>query len=178
MNNAKEVMVHTAIGDGMIDRNGSAVAVARMDVDRSYGGIGLLLQKFIRDSDEAAWEEIKTKINYTYKNLDAALSALEKETPFLSQIHERLRKGQKLLFKPNLVSVESFEPYTFGSSLGSTAVTEWAFVAAVMRWFHDRAGISYYQMSIGEAATAMSGITAGFRHLKKTGRPVTTEAAI
>jgi len=178
MNKSKEGMVHTAIGDGMIDRNGSAVAVARMDVDRSYGGIGLLLQKFIRDSDGAAWEEIKTKINYTYKNLDEALSSLEKETPFLSQINERLQKGQKLLFKPNMVSVESFEPYTFGPSLGSTAVTEWAFVAAVMRWFHDKAGISYYQMSIGEAASAMSGITAGFQHLKKTGRPVTTEATI
>jgi uncharacterized protein (DUF362 family) len=178
MNKSKEVMVHTAIGDGMIDRNGSAVAVARMDVDRSYGGIGLLLQKVIRDSNTSAWEEIKTKINYTYKNLDEALSALEKETPFLSQIHERLRKGQKLLFKPNLVSVESYEPYTFGPSPGSTGVTDWAFVAAVMRWFHDQAGISYYQMSIGEAATAMSSFAAGYRHLKKTGRPVTTEAVI
>jgi len=178
MNKAKEVMVHTDIGDGMLDRNGSAVTVARMDVDKAYGGIGLLLPKVIRDSDQSAWEEIKTKINYTYENLDAALSALEKETPFLSQINERLKKGQKLLFKPNLVSVESFEPYTFGSSLGSTAVTDWAYVAAVMRWFHDQAGISYYQMSLGEAATAMSGIAAGFRHLKKAGRPVTTEAAI
>jgi hypothetical protein len=178
MNKASDGLVHTAMGDGVIDRTGSAVAVARMDVDKAYGGIGLLLQKVIRDSDQAAWEEIKTKINYTYENLDRALSALEEETPFLFQINERLQKGQKLLFKPNIVSVESFEPYTFGSSPGSSAITEWAFVAAVMRWFHDQAGISYYQMCIGEAATAMSGITAGFRPLKKTGRPVTTEAAI
>ena len=178
MNKATDGLVHTAIGDGKIDSKGSAVAVARMDVDKAYGGIGLLLQKFIRDSDKAAWEEIKTKINYTYENLDKALSVLEQETPFLSPINERLQRGQKLLFKPNIVSVESFEPYTLGPSPGSSAITEWAFVAAVMRWFHDKAGISYYQMCIGEAATAMSGITAGFRHLKKTGRPVTTEAAI
>ncbi len=178
MNKVKEVMVHTAIGDGMLDRNGAAIAVSRMDVDKAYGGIGLLLQKVIRDSDGAAWKEIKTKINYMYENLGEALFALEQETPFLSQIRERLKKGQKLLFKPNLVSVESFEPYTFGPSIGSTAVTEWAFVAAVMRWFHDQAGISYYQMSIGEAATALSAMAAGFQHLKKAGRPVTTEAVI
>ncbi len=47
-----------------------------------------------------------------------------------------------------------------------------------MRWFHDRAGISYFQMSLGEAATAMSSVAANYRYIKKTGRPVTTEAVI
>ena len=178
MTKTMEVPVHTAIGDGGADRNGSAVAVARMDVEKSYKGIGLLLQKFIRDADGIAWEEIKNKINYTYKNLDRVLSALEKEKPFISGIQERVQKGQKLLFKPNLVSAESYEPYTYSPSPGSTAITEWAFVAAVMRWFHDQAGIRFYQMMLGEAATVMSGVAAHYRHIKKTGRPVTTEAVM
>jgi hypothetical protein len=178
MNKPMEKLVHTAIGDGLIDQNDSAVTVARMDVEKSYKGIGPLLQKYIRDADGAAWEEIKGKINYTYINLDRALSALEKETPFLSPIHERIKKGQKLLFKPNLVSAESYEPYTQSPSPGSTAMTEWAFVAAVMRWFHDQAGISYYQMMLGEAATVMSGVAAHYCLIKKTGRSVTTEAVM
>ena len=75
-------LVHSAIGDGPLDRDGAAVAVARMEVEKSYQGIDLLLQKFIGQADESAWEEIKTKIDYTYRNLDRALSALEKETHF------------------------------------------------------------------------------------------------
>lgn len=178
MKEAKEGMVHSALGDGMLDRNGAAVAVARMDVEKSYRGIDLLLQKFIRDSDGAAWNEIKAKIDYTYESLDVALSALEKEVSFLSSINKRLKQGQKLLFKPNLVSTENIDPYTYGPTAGSTSNTEWSFVAAVMRWFHDKAGISYYHMSLGEAASAMSSVAANYRHIKKAGRPVTTEAVI
>jgi hypothetical protein len=175
---SEELIVHTAIGDRKIDNDGPPLAVARMDVQKSYAGIGLLLQKVIRDQDEAAWEAVKDKIHYTYENMAHALSALEKETAFLTAIHERLGKGQKLLFKPNLVSAESIDPYTYSPAPGSTAMTEWAFVAAVMRWFHDQADISYYQMCLGEAATVMSGYAAGYRQIKKTGRPVTTEAVM
>ena len=178
MNKATEGLLHTAIGDGIIDRTGSALAVARMDVHKSYGGIGLLLQKVIRDHDKAAWEDIKNKINYTYENLDRSLSALEQETPFLSQIMKVSGRVRNCCSNRTSVSAESIEPYTYSPAPGSTAMTEWAFVAAVMRWFHDQAGISYYQMSLGEAATVMSGYAAGYRQLKKTGRPVTTEAVI
>ena len=73
-----------------------------------------------------------------------ALSALEKETHFLPIIHKRLQQGQKLLFKPNLVSTENIDPYHFGPTIGSSGNTEWPFVAAVMRWFHDRAGIQLF----------------------------------
>ena len=47
----KEKLIHTALGDGMIDKAGAAVAVARMDVKKSYKGTGPLLQKVINISD-------------------------------------------------------------------------------------------------------------------------------
>ena len=54
----KEKFIHTAIGDGQLEANGAAVAVTRMEVEKSYRGVDLLLRKFIRDSDRAAWDEI------------------------------------------------------------------------------------------------------------------------
>jgi len=176
--NLKGKMIQTALGDGVIDKDGAAVAVARMDVKKSYKGTGPLLQRVIRDADEAAWHDIRAKIDYTYENVAAALNALEAETRFLAPLRERLGLGQKLLFKPNLVSTENIDPYSYGSSPASTGNTEWAFVAAVMRWFHDQAGISYYRMCLGEAATALSSVAAHYRHIKTAGRPVTTEAVI
>jgi hypothetical protein len=177
-NNSNGTIVNTAIGSESIDNKGAALAVAHLDVAKSYQGVDLLLQKSIRDKDLEAWETIKAKINYTYQNLDVALTALEKETGFLKTIKARLTKGQKILFKPNLVAIENISPYNFGPLPASNANTEWAFVAAVMRWFHDKAGISYYQMSIGEAATAMACVAADYSHIKDGDRPVTTEAAI
>jgi hypothetical protein len=176
MSTTGERIIQTELGEGLMDREGAAVAVARLDVEKSYKDVGLLLQKVIRDGDEGAWREIKAKIHYTYENLDAALSTLEEEAPFLSRIRERLSRGQKLLFKPNLVNAEGINPFTHGPFVGTTSNTEWPFVAAVMRWFHDRAGVSYYQMSLGEAATCMSSIAGSYSHIK--GSPVTTEAVI
>ncbi len=176
MSTTGERTILTDVGKGLIDREGSAVAVTRMDVEKSYKDVGRLLQRVIRDNDEGAWQEIGSKIHYTYDNLDAALSALEEETPFLSRIRERLNQGQKLLFKPNLVNAEGINPFTHGPFIGTTSNTEWPFVAAVMRWFHDRAGVSYYQMSLGEAATCTSSIAGSYSHIK--GSPVTTEAVI
>jgi hypothetical protein len=149
-----------------------------MDVNSSYVGVGQLLQEYINYSSQEAWEKIKTKIDYTYSNLDFALSSLEAETDFSREIASRLGKGQKLLFKPNLVSVNNIDPQTHGPALGNTACTEWPFIAALMRWFHDKLDISYYQMAVGEAATGMSSAAGQYSMLKSAGRPVTTEAAI
>ena len=172
------IMIQSIVGKGQTDRDGAAVAVARMDVKRSYKGMASLLQKVIRDADESAWQDIREKIDYTYANVDTALTALERETGFLAAVRQRIDLGQKLLFKPNLVSTESIDPYTYGSAPGSTGNTEWPIVAAVMRWFHDKAGISYYRMCLGEAATALSSVAAHYRHIKTEGRSVTTEAVI
>ena len=158
--------VNTAIGQGITDNSGAAVAVARLDVDKSYKDVDLLLQKFIDKKDQEAWGKIRTKIGYTYQGLNIVLTALEKEAGFLAPLKARLEQGQKILFKPNLIALENISPYNFDPLPGSNANTEWPFVAAVMRWFHDKAGISYYKMSIGEAATAMSCVAADYRDRK------------
>lgn len=178
MEKKRSGLIHTAIGEGSLDGNGAAVAVARLDVEKSYKGSDLLLRNFLREADQAAWKAITEKIDYTYQALDGAMSALEEKTQFLSAIDQRLQQGQKLLFKPNLVSTENIDPYTYGPMAGSSGNTEWLMVAAVMRWFHDRAGISYYHMCLGEAATALSSVAALYRQIKTTGRPVTTESVI
>jgi hypothetical protein len=89
-----------------------------------------------------------------------------------------LAKGQKLLFKPNLVFLTNIDPQTHGPDTGCTTVTELGFVAALMRWFHDKMNVSYHQMCAGEASTAVAA-TAGLYTLHHPqGKTVTTEAVI
>jgi len=171
-------MTNSVAKGGDRGNGAAAVAVARMAADKSYKGIPPLLKAVIRSTDEAAWGEIKAKIEYTYQHLDMALSALNQETAFLSQVRARIEGGQKLLFKPNLVNIETINPYTHLPLPGFIATTEWPFVAAVMRWFHDKGGISYYRMCLGEAATLSAALAAFYTHIKKGGRPVTAEAII
>jgi uncharacterized protein (DUF362 family) len=149
-----------------------------MAVDKSYPGIPPLLKAVIRNRDEAAWGEIKTRIDYTYRHLGAALAALDKETGMLARIEALIREGKRLLFKPNLVSIESINPYTHLPLTGSTATTAWPFVAAVMRWFHDEGRISFYRMALGDGATLSAVAAASYTLIKEKGRPVTAEAAI
>jgi uncharacterized protein (DUF362 family) len=178
MGKAKKGMMDSFAKGGDKGNGAAALAVARMEADKSYKGIAPLLKAVIRSTDEAAWGEIKAKIEYTYQHLDTALAALNQETAFLSQVRARIEQGQKLLFKPNLVNIETINPYTLLPLPGFIATTDWAFVAAVMRWFHDKGGISYYRMCLGEAATVSAALTAFYTHIKKGGRPVTAEAII
>lgn len=174
----KGMSVNSSIGRRKIDSTGSAVGVVRMDANKSYVGIGELLQDYINRSDQGAWEKIRAKIDYTYENLDLALAPLDAETGFSSEIKSRIEKGQKLLFKPNLVVLLNIDPQTHGPGEGSTTCTEWPFVAALMRWFHDKLDISYHQMALGEAATVMPAAAGLFSMLNPEGKSVTTEAAI
>lgn len=178
MDKAKSVVINSPIGKQEIDSGGSPIGVARLDVGKSYANIGELLQKYINDSDQDAWAEIKAKIDYTYESLDFALSSLEKETTFSQEINSRLEKGQKLLFKPNLVNPSNIDPQTHGPDLGYTACTEWGFIAALMRWFHDKIGVSYHQMTIGEAATAMTAMAGQYSVINPEGKTITPEAVI
>ncbi len=177
MAHTESVMVNSDIGEITLDQSGSALGVSRFEAEKSYPGISMLLKKVIETSDQDAWSQIKSKIDYTYENLNHALSALEKEEGFLSRIRQQAAEGRKLLFKPNLVTVENIEPYTHTMIPGTCANTEWAFVAAVMRWFHDIGKIRYDQMCLGEAASNSIFKAAQYSNLKKTGRPVTPEAA-
>lgn len=178
MTYTKGMSVNSSIGKRKADVTGSAVGVVRMDAAKSYVGTGELLQQYINQSDEEAWRKIKAKIDYTYENLDLALAALDAETGFGRGVAARVVKGQKLLFKPNLVNPRNIDPQTHGPDIGSTACTEWPFVTALMRWFHDKLDISYHQMALGEAASAMGAAAGFYSMLNPEAGPVTTEAVM
>lgn len=170
--------VDTPVGKQIVDSAGQPVGVVRVDVEKSYAGIGQLLKDFINGSDPAAWKSIQAKIDYTCECLDMALGPLEAETGFAGQVAERLDQGQKLFFKPNLVNPSNIDPQTHGPDMGSTTCTEWPFVAALMRWFHEKLDISYHQMALGEAATAMQACAQFYSRMAPEGCRVTPEAAI
>jgi hypothetical protein len=171
---SKAVVVDSALGQKQVDSEGAAISAVRMDVSRAYAGVPGLLQRVINDNEAAAWTEITTKIDYIYDNLDYALTGLDRETGFGAEVKEQLRSGKKLLFKPNLVAPEVIDPATHGEGLGAPVVTEWPFMAALMRWFHDKLEISYHQMAVGEAGTAMFILADKFTI--HTGKAISTEA--
>ena len=173
-----EMWIDSPLGNRLPDSAGSAVGVVRLDPEKSYAGVGLLLQQVINESSQEAWDKIKAKIDYTYEGLDLALAPLQEETGFEKEIKARLNQGQKLLFKPNLVFTINIDPQTHGPTPASTTCTEWPFMAALMRWFHDRMGVQYHQMTLGEAATVMSAAAGMFTMINPEGKTITTEAVI
>ena len=178
MNDFRPLIVDSPLGKRGIDHSGSPVGGVRVDPGKSYAGIGELLQEYINNRNQEAWKKIRVKIDYTYENLDLALGPLDEETGFSREVKSRTEKGQKLLFKPNLVTIFCIDPQTHGPDVGSTACTEWSFIAALMRWFHDKLGISYHKMALGEAATCMPAAAAQYTLANPEGKPITAEAAI
>jgi uncharacterized protein DUF362 len=172
------MIVESPLGRRPVDRDGAPVAVVRVDPRRSYADVGRLLQRYLNDSDQAAWAEIKARIDYTYETMDLALAPLASVTRLRDELAARVREGRKLLFKPNLVRPIVIDFQTRGPDRGSTACTEWAFMAALMRWFHDKLGIRYHQMSVGEAGTAIPALAAQYTALHAGQRRVTPEAVI
>jgi len=172
------IRIDSPLGRRLPDTAGSPIGVARLDPEKSYAGVGDLLQQVINDASPEAWDRIKGMIDYTYAGLDLALTPLKEETGLEGEIRKRLNRGQQLLFKPNLVSTFNIDPQTHGTGLGNTACTEWPFMAALMRWFHDRLGVRYHQMALGEAATVMSAAAGMFSLLNPAGKAITTEAVI
>jgi hypothetical protein len=169
--------VESSIGRVGLDKAGSAVGAVRMDPSASYIAIPLLLQKYINEGDKSAWGEIKGRIDYTCENAGKALSALDKETAFAREVKARVAKGQKLFFKPNLVNPNSIDPVSHGPGTVVT-MTPWGYVAAIMRWFHDELGITYHQMSLGEASTTMSAVAGAYTLMLKGKGMVTTQAVM
>ena len=79
------------------------------------------------------WAEIVSKIDYIFSGVSIALDALDKDTNFSSEVKSRIEQGQKLFFKPNIVSPATIDRITHGP--GNIGVcTPWEFTAAVMRW--------------------------------------------
>jgi Domain of unknown function (DUF362) len=178
MGTLKKLTVDSPIGRQETDNDGPPIGAVRLDASRSYSDLRPLLQTFINEGKQEVWEKIREKIDYTYESLDLALDPLDAETGFRTDIKARLESGQKLLFKPNIVSVGNIHPQTHGPDFGSTTCTEWPFIAALMRWFHDKSGVGYYRMSIGEAATVMPASTGLYSMANPDGREITVEAAI
>ena len=105
-----------------------------------------------------------------------ALGALEEEAGFGREIDGESREGPEAPVQADVVSPTNIDHQTHGPHWGSTACTEWPFIAALMRWFREKMNITYHQMAIGEAATAIPA-TAQF-YSRMAGHPVTPEATI
>lgn len=168
--------VHSSVGDVVLDSGGATVGVVRMNPQESYVDLPELLKKVIDGASESAWQTIKRKTDYTYACLDHAFQPLQEETGFGDMLRDELAAGKKLLLKPNLVNVICIDPRDHGPGLGYATCTAWPFVAALMRWLHDKLGISYHEMALGEAATSMAAASGYFTQL--CGKPITREAVI
>lgn len=172
------LFVDSPVGRERLDTSGSAVAVVRMDPSKAYAGVPELLKSVIDESSARAWENIKAKIDYIYVSLARALSLLEKETGFSEKVKAEVSAGKKLLFKPNLVNPSGIDPLTHGEGNAHSACTDWTVVAALMRWFHDELGVDYFNMMLGEAASATAMAAGIYTNVFTGGRKVTTEAVI
>jgi hypothetical protein len=144
--------VQSPLGKKQLDSTGAAIGAARMNPSEGYGANPILLKEYIDNGSEHAWREIRLRINNVYLTVSNAMEALDAEQPFSGDILQLLETGKKLLFKPNMVELPLIHPRTHGPALIGNA-TPWEFVAAVMRWFHDKCGVSYHQMAMGEAGT-------------------------
>ena len=175
MTGAGEV-VRTPLGEREPDSRGSAVGAARINPAGAYQEIPRLLKEFIDSGREPVWREIASRVDRVYEAVSAAMDALDKEVSFSAEVRRRVEEaGQDLFFKPNLVAPMTIDRLTHGP--GNIGVcTPWEFVAALMRWFHDRLGISYHHMSLGEGGSVVSA-TAGAASAM-LGRPVTTLAVM
>ncbi|WP_431062670.1 DUF362 domain-containing protein [Methanobacterium sp.] len=170
----KNIPLNSDIDNKKTDSQGSPVCGAKMDASKAYAEIPELLQKVINLDDEAAWATIVKKIDYIYDHIDYSLVSLDKETDFISKLQSEIQSGKKLLFKPNLVGPQVIDPDTHGEDLGAPICTDWSMIAALMRWFHDKLNIDYYQMALGEAST--SALLVGASYSLNSEKTVTTEA--
>jgi len=170
----ESLLFDTPIGKKKIDLEGSPVSGVRMEVSKAYAGIPVLLQKVIDQNDQNAWQEITNKIDYIYSNLDFSLGSLDKETGFGKEVQSQIKHGKRLLFKPNIVAPLVIDPTTHGEGSAAIIATEWSLIAALMRWFHDKLNIHYYQMALGEASTSTFLVAELFG--KTFGQTMTTEA--
>ena len=174
----RAIEVSSPVGIAKLDSNGSAIGAVRINPESSYAGVPMLLAEVINNGSKEAWAKIKAKIDNTYDCLCAAMKALDGETSFSNEVKTRVDRGRKILFKPNLVGPVNIDRNTHGPGNGSTICTSWPFVAAVMRWFHDKLEISYYQMTIGEAGSAVSATAAAYTRALGGKDTITTEALI
>src|SRR4030042_1299423 len=171
-------IVSSPIGRVKLDNRGSAIGAGRINPDQILD-IPVLLKDVIDNNNSKTWTEIVRKIDILYSCIATALAALNNETSFSGEVERKVNRGQKLLFKPNIVSPSCIDRMTHGPGIGSIAAcTDWYFIAALMRWFHDELSISYHQMSLGEGGTTMSATAAAYTLSLQGKGKVTTEALL
>jgi hypothetical protein len=137
---------------------GSLIGAVRVKPQLSYVGVPELLEKYIKEKDETAWHAIRERIDYTYGVLGHALWPVLLKDNLKDKILAEIKAGKKLFFKVNLINPKVLElagDGTPGTTTGVAACTDWAFVAALMRFFHDELGVRYSQMAVGEAGSLM-----------------------
>jgi hypothetical protein len=169
------MIVNSTTGRLPLDGTGSAVAAARLDPANTFAAVSQLMKEYIDNGSQKAWQDVKTIIDRVYAGVASTLDTLEAETAFSKEIKAQVSAGKRLFFKPNLVILPLIDYRTHGRGMpGSNA--EWAFTAAVIRWFHDRLGLSYHQMAMGEAGMTT---TAGAELASQLcGQTVTREAVL
>jgi hypothetical protein len=172
--NTQELIVDSPVGKIKLDSTGAPISCVRLNPADAYAEIPNLLQKYINNNDASAWAKITDKINYLYQNVDIALTNLNEKTDFIRKVKSELSLGKKLLFKPNAVSPNAIDPLSHGEGSDHCICTEWPLIAALMRWFHDRLGINYFQMALGEASSAT--FILAYTFSKYARRNITTEA--
>ena len=96
----------------------------------------------------------------------------------MSHFYNHRADGKGLQKHLYLVAPLCIDPATHGEGMGHTTCTEWPFMAALMRWFHDKMDISYHEMALGEAASATSAVGVLFSLQYNEGKPITTEAVM
>lgn len=171
-------IVDSPLGRLSIDSTGAPIGAVRMEPERAYSQIPTLLQKYINESDPAAWNQVREKIDYIYSSLDYALRPLTEATGFGDIVAAQAKEGKRVLFKPNIVSPLCIDPAAHGEGMGNPACTPWAFLAALLRWFHDKLDISYHSMAVGEAGTGISNASRLFGLMFNGGQPFPTEAVL
>jgi hypothetical protein len=73
-----QTIVETTLGKKPLDTSGSPVAAARMDPAQGYGENIFLIQKYINEGSEDAWEEIRQRLD-AYIQRSSALDSLERK---------------------------------------------------------------------------------------------------
>jgi hypothetical protein len=169
------IIVQTPIGKKSLDNTGPTIGAARMDPSETFVFMAKLLQDYINNGSESAWQEIRHHTDEIYRTVGTALAALETESPFLDDVKKQVSAGKRLFFKPNLVTLPHIDYRTHGPGVPG-ANSHWEFAAAVMRWFHDQGGITYHQMCLGEAG--MTTTLDALMMSKRLGKTVTQEAII
>ncbi len=133
---------------------GALIGAVRLDSAKAYGDVPALLESCIKQDETSAWLKLKQRIDYLFDHLGySVLPVLETEN-LKQRIKAEIEGGKKLFFKPNIVAASVLDLSGDGSpglTSGVIAATNWTFMAALMRFFHDEMGIRYYQMAVGEA---------------------------